>query len=56
MKENILVIFTQHDGDVIDEQPVDQEHPEMTFYTFTKGALEVVDEMKMLYSVATISC
>lgn len=55
--KNVLLLSTMHDDDAIDPESGSQTKPEIiTFYNLTKGAVDVVDEMKSLYSVSRITC
>lgn len=55
--KNVLMLSTMHKQGDIDVQSGEQRKPEViTFYNFTKGGVDVVDELKAEYSVARISC
>lgn len=55
--KNVLLLSTMHDDDAIDKTTKELYKPEIiSFYNLTKGAVDVVDEMKSLYSVSRISC
>lgn len=55
--KNVLLLSTMHDDDAIDSDTAEKYKPEIiSFYNLTKGAVDVVDEMKSLYSVSRISC
>lgn len=52
--KNVLLISTMHNDDAVDEET---QKPEVVmFYNLTKGGVDVVDELKSLYSVARVSC
>ncbi len=53
----MLVFSTMHYDDKIDPSTGDMLKPEIiTFYNVNKGGVDVVDELKMLYSTARFSC
>ncbi|XP_014290398.1 piggyBac transposable element-derived protein 4 [Halyomorpha halys] len=55
--KNVLVLSTLHKDHKIDTETGDLLLPEViTFYNLTKGAVDMVDRMKGLYSVARVSC
>lgn len=55
--KNVLMLSTMHKQGDIDVESGEQRKPEViTFYNFTKGGVDVVDELKAEYSVARISC
>lgn len=53
----VLALSTLQNDDKIDIETGDLAKPEIiTFYNLTKGGVDVVDEMKAIYSVARVSC
>lgn len=56
-KKKYILPSSLHDDGSIDSDREYEVKPEIiTFYNLTKGAVDVVDELKGLYSVARISC
>lgn len=52
----VLLLSTMHRTDKIDVDSGEAHKPEiLTFYNLTKGGVDVVDELKQLYSVARVS-
>jgi len=50
---NVLLLSTMHNDDAIDPSTGESRKPEIiTFYSLTKGAVDVVDEMSATYSTA----
>ncbi|KAJ8873219.1 hypothetical protein PR048_026852 [Dryococelus australis] len=55
-EKNVLMISTMHNSDPIDESTGDMCKSEIiTFYNLTKGGVDVVDEMKVSYSMSSIN-
>lgn len=55
--KNVLALSTMHTGDKIDAESGASVKPEIiTFYNMTKGGVDVVDELKTLYSVSRFCC
>ncbi|XP_031337226.1 uncharacterized protein LOC116166413 [Photinus pyralis] len=55
--KNVLTLSTFHSGDTIDPESGDLLKPDIiTFYNKTKGGVDVVDELKSLYSVSRFCC
>ncbi|KAJ8927355.1 hypothetical protein NQ314_020189 [Rhamnusium bicolor] len=49
----VLLLSTMHHDDAIDHTTKEKNKPEITtYYNKTKGAVDVVDEMKGTYSVS----
>ena len=52
----VILLSTMHNDGAIDPDTGDTKKPEIiTFYNFTKGAVDVVDELSALYTIARIS-
>ncbi|KAB0803806.1 hypothetical protein PPYR_00776 [Photinus pyralis] len=55
--KNVLLLSTFHDDDVVDETTAEDCKPAViTFYNKNKAGVDVVDQLKSLYSVARITC
>lgn len=55
--KNVLMLSTMHKDGIIDAMSGEDCKPEViTFYNKTKSGVDVVDNLKSLYSVARISC
>lgn len=56
MDKNVLLLSTMHDDDSVNHQTEEKCKPKIhSFYNSTKGAVDVVDEMKSLCSVSRVS-